>query len=277
MKTLYLTDLDGTLLDETGYVSAQSIAILNRLLANGVMLSFATARSIVSSTHVTAGVNWTLPVITSNGSSIVDPLTRQAVTQIAFTAEELQPIIRCVTGQDLCPVVFSYIDGQEQVSWLRGQENVGLQAYLREPARANDQRLRPVECSEQLWQGAVSCVVCMGRKDDFVRLHAQWSAEETYQTFLSKQLYSDIWWLEVLPRQATKANAALQLKAMLGCDRIVFFGDGENDASLFAVADEAYATANAVPQLKAVATAVIGSNREDGVARWLERYALLPG
>ena len=37
-----------------------------------------------------------------------------------------------------------------------------------------------------------------------------------------------------------------------------------------AAADEAYATANADPALKAAATAVIGTNDEDGVAKWLE-------
>ena len=39
---------------------------------------------------------------------------------------------------------------------------------------------------------------------------------------------------------------------------------------MFELADEAYATANAVDELKEMATAVIGSCDEDGVARFLE-------
>ena len=54
----------------------------------------------------------------------------------------------------------------------------------------------------------------------------------------------------------------------------VCFGDGENDLSLFAAADEGYAVANAVDNLKRAATAVIGSNDEDGVARWLLEHAI---
>ena len=42
-----------------------------------------------------------------------------------------------------------------------------------------------------------------------------------------------------------------------------------NDFELFEAADEGYAMANADPRLKARATAVIASNDEDGVARWL--------
>ena len=43
---------------------------------------------------------------------------------------------------------------------------------------------------------------------------------------------------------------------------------------MFRIADECYAMANAVDEVKAAATGVIGSNEEDGVARFLrERMA----
>ena len=78
-----------------------------------------------------------------------------------------------------------------------------------------------------------------------------------------------------MPKNASKANAIKQLKEQLGCDRLVVFGDGKNDIDMFELADEAYAVANAVDELKEAATAVIGNNNEDGVARWLEENALL--
>ena len=60
---------------------------------------------------------------------------------------------------------------------------------------------------------------------------------------------------------------------MLGCTKLVCFGDAVNDLALFGEADERYAVANADPVLKAAATAVIGANDEDSVARWLEENA----
>ncbi|MBR4223559.1 MAG: HAD hydrolase family protein, partial [Oscillospiraceae bacterium] len=70
-----------------------------------------------------------------------------------------------------------------------------------------------------------------------------------------------------------KANAARRLKAILGCDRVVAFGDGRNDIDLFEMADEGYAVSNAHEDLKAAADGIIGSNDEDSVALWLkERY-----
>ena len=86
-------------------------------------------------------------------------------------------------------------------------------------------------------------------------------------------LYTREQWLEIMPKAASKASAALWLKSSLGCGRLVVFGDGENDVDLFEAADEAYAVANAADVLKAVATGVIGANDEDGVARWLDAHA----
>jgi hydroxymethylpyrimidine pyrophosphatase-like HAD family hydrolase len=51
--------------------------------------------------------------------------------------------------------------------------------------------------------------------------------------------------------------------------RPMVFGDEVNYIGMFRMADEAYAVAGAVPDLARYATAVIGSNDEDAVARWL--------
>jgi Cof subfamily protein (haloacid dehalogenase superfamily) len=73
----------------------------------------------------------------------------------------------------------------------------------------------------------------------------------------------------------SKGFAALEVCAYYQCskDDMYGFGDGMNDLEMFKMADEAYAVENAVPELKALATAVIGSNDEDAVAKWLlENY-----
>ena len=51
------------------------------------------------------------------------------------------------------------------------------------------------------------------------------------------------------------------------------FGAGKNDVDMFEFADEAYAVSNAVDELKAIATGIIDSNDNDGVAKWLREFA----
>ena len=60
-----------------------------------------------------------------------------------------------------------------------------------------------------------------------------------------------------------------RLREELGATRVICFGDGDNDLSMFLMADECYAPDNAKPEIKAVATAVIGHHNEDGVAEFL--------
>lgn len=84
-------------------------------------------------------------------------------------------------------------------------------------------------------------------------------------------MYSHEQWLEIIPAEASKANAILQLKKLLSCEKVVVFGDGINDYDMFQISDEAYAVENAVPELKKLATAIIPSNNEDGVAHWLAK------
>ena len=60
-----------------------------------------------------------------------------------------------------------------------------------------------------------------------------------------------------MPQKASKAQAALQLKQKLACDRLVVFGDGKNDIDMFQIADKSYAVANAHNDLKQYATVAV--------------------
>lgn len=84
--------------------------------------------------------------------------------------------------------------------------------------------------------------------------------------------YRPEYWLELCPQNATKAAAIQRVQELCGCQRVIVFGDSVNDIPMFRMADEAYATQNAIGELKAIATAAIGDNNADGVARWLEAH-----
>ena len=78
--------------------------------------------------------------------------------------------------------------------------------------------------------------------------------------------------LAVHDARATKDQGVVSIKRVqdLADCRVVVFGDQVNDIDMFRTADEAYAVAGAVPELAEHATAMIGSNDDDAVARWLE-------
>ena len=98
--------------------------------------------------------------------------------------------------------------------------------------------------------------------------------KDIYHCVYQKDIYSDEQWLEIMPKDFTKASAVQKLKQITKSDYVVVFGDGINDLEMFEVADECYAMSNAEPELKAVATKIIESNDNDGVARWLAENTL---
>ena len=51
---------------------------------------------------------------------------------------------------------------------------------------------------------------------------------------------------EILPKKATKANAIAELKKLWGCDRVVSFGDAENDIPMLDGADHAFVPSDAL-------------------------------
>ena len=63
-RTLYVSDLDGTLLDGCSQVSQRSAAIISELSRKGVMISVATARTPATVDRLLSHSFTTIPLIT---------------------------------------------------------------------------------------------------------------------------------------------------------------------------------------------------------------------
>lgn len=81
---------------------------------------------------------------------------------------------------------------------------------------------------------------------------------------------------QIMPTGATKERGVAWVLGELGLgfEQVVCFGDDHNDEPLFRRAGCAVAMGNAVPELKALAHFVAGTNEEDGVAQFLARRYL---
>ena len=264
MKTLYVSDLDGTLIHSDERSSEYTNQTINRLVEQGVMFSYATARSFHTSHKVTAGLNAKIPLITYNGAMVVDNVDGSFLIK-NFFGEEIRETLMDLFAHDVYPMVYGFVDGIERFSFLPGKSSPGLLAF--NETRKGDKRCRMVSTEEELMRGEIFYLTCIDEAHKLEPLYEKY--RERYHCVYQLDLYSGEPWLEIMPKAASKSNAIRQVKERLGCEKLVVFGDGKNDVDMFELADEAYAVANAVPELKAKATAIIGGNNEDGVARWL--------
>ena len=178
MKILYVTDLDGTLLNTKDAVSAFSIATINQLVEEGMLFTYATARSLVSASVVAAGLSTQIPIIAYNGAFIIEPLTQKILSSTGFTREEADRVAESVRRHGISPLVYSYISGIEKVSWVTARENDGIRRYL--SLRSGDRRFRPLENQSGLYDGEIFYFTCIGEKEELMPVYEEFCKDAHY-------------------------------------------------------------------------------------------------
>lgn len=268
MKTLYVSDLDGTLLRSDQRTSDYTNTIINDLVKRGMFFSYATARSYSTSHKVTEGMTAAFPLIVYNGAFVKDNATGKILIENFFDRNSGAELIHDLLVHGISPIVYSFIDGEEKFSYNIDTINDATKEFVL--TRKGDSRDRPVRSNAELTDGEPFYVTCIDSPEILEPLFRKY--DDTYHCVYQKDIYSGEQWLEIMPQNASKANAIKQLKQMLGCGRLIVFGDGINDVDMFHIADEAYAVENAVPELKKIATGIIEDNNHDGVAGWLIKH-----
>lgn len=83
-------------------------------------------------------------------------------------------------------------------------------------------------------------------------------------------------WLEVTKKGTSKGNALIQLCKIekLNLEETIAFGDGGNDLSLLETAGIGIAMGNSMPQLKEKADLICDSNKNEGLAKFVEQHLL---
>ena len=265
MKTLYISDLDGTLLTSDQRTSDFTNKTINELTNKGMLFSYATARSFNTSKIVTTGLKVKMPIIVYNGTLIKDSTTGDVLIKNTFNKQQAEELLYDLIQNGIYPIVYSFTDGTEHFSYIREKVSKAESEFLF--TRKGDPRDRPVESLTELISGEVFYFTCI---DDQRKLEPIYNKyKDIHKCFCQRDIYTGEQWLEIIPEAASKANAVKQLKKLTGCDKTVVFGDGINDIDMFLTADESYAVANADPAVKHFATGIIASNNDDGVAKFL--------
>ena len=264
-KTLFVSDLDGTLLKSDGTMAEETVAAINEMTARGLKFSFATARSYYTAMQVASEIKADIPIILHNGVFIRDNLSGRRIVENLL--DDVPYIKSVLTSHGIHPMVYTLNGETEKYTYV--PELLSREAAEFQATREGDPRDNPIHDAERIWDGTVFYVLCIDTEDALRPAYEQ--LRERYNCIFARDYYSGEMWLEILAQSASKASAVLQLRDLLGCEKTVVFGDAENDIPMFEAANEAYAVANAIDALKKRATAIIGSNDENAVITWLRR------
>jgi 5-amino-6-(5-phospho-D-ribitylamino)uracil phosphatase len=275
MNKIYISDLDGTLLRNDGAISEFSRNTLRKSIDEGLIFTVASARSVVSIAECLGGLKLKLPVIEFNGAFISDLETGEHEIIQYIDRNIVSDIYQVILDNECFPFIASF-NGTEDCVYYQKIINEGMLWYLDDRSKNKDRRLRQISDFKNSFEDKIVCWTIINTLEILKELQLEIDSKfgETVETHLYENRYFNGWyWLTINDCKATKANAMSILLENYGLqeEEVIVFGDHCNDLSMFQTADRAIAVANAIDELKEIATEIIGENEDDSVVKYITR------
>ena len=271
---LVVFDLDGTLLNGASKLSPLTIETLGKMNSNGVAFTVATGRTFHGAIDLLEGHGFQLPHIYKNGVVIWHPQKQIYTHRYLLTENEIRHIIEAFMSRDVSPFVFTLDKNDRHAIYHPPLKNAVEERLAGMLGQQGQVPVLPIsDLPGDVDITNISALAQAMAIDPIIELVA---SEPGLIAFAGDALEDkQLRWVDIHHHEGNKGAAISTLKHELGVSKVLCFGDSDNDLSMFAMADESYATSNAKAQVKDAATDVIGHHDKDGVAKFLvERYSL---
>lgn len=273
MNTLYITDMDGTLLDATSRISERSAEMLNRAIDSGALFSIATARTPATVSLLTRQVNLRLPLVVMTGVALWHRDTNIYTDVCHFNPSTVNEIRKVYDECGLPSFLYTLRDNLITI-FHSGTLSPTERQFVAERARSPYKRFLMNTNGESDIPGHIEDAVL------FFAMQPTEPAQRAYRKLLNIEGVNPICYYdptygdglsmsEAFPAHASKANATRKLAERCGAKRIVAFGDNANDLPLLRMADVAVAVDNAIPEVKEIADIIIPDHNQDAVAEFI--------
>ena len=93
MKRLYVSDLDGTLLNRNAELSEVTIRVVNQAIEQGLNFTVSTARTPTTALKIVEPLNLKLPVMLMNGVLVYDMAGKQYIRKEVITEETVMVLL----------------------------------------------------------------------------------------------------------------------------------------------------------------------------------------
>jgi Cof subfamily protein (haloacid dehalogenase superfamily) len=271
---LVVFDLDGTLLNRESVISEYTSDTLRLLTERDIAYTVATGRTLHGARAILDGHRFQLPQAYKNGVMIWHPQTRHFSRGATLTQDELNNVVCACLTQGVTPFVFTLDEDNESTVHHPPLRTDIERELIRSIGIDEPVHVRALD--ELSSDATITHVNSIGDGQAIKAVLHSVNNEPHLVAYSGIALEGQQWrWLDVHHNDASKGGAIATMKSLLGLERVICFGDSDNDLSMFEAADESYAPANANDRIKSAATAVIGHHDDEGIARFLrERFAL---
>ncbi|HOV25023.1 MAG TPA: Cof-type HAD-IIB family hydrolase [Pseudobacteroides sp.] len=268
---LYISDLDGTLLNSNKEISSYSKNIINTLISKGGYFSIASARTEATAMKILDGVKLNVPIALMNGVVIYNTQTCEYENIEALDDNTTKKIVCILRSCGIDGLMYT-ISENKLNTYYESLTSKVLQEFVDERIKKYNKSFERVGSLTDRINGRDKIIyfTLLDKYDRLQIVHDQLKDLSGIELSFYKDVYSkDLYLLEIYSSNASKHNAVEYIRRKYDFDEVIGFGDNYNDIPMIKACNQFYAVDNAVEELKKLATGVIECNNSDGVAKFV--------
>lgn len=267
MKKLIAVDVDGTLVNSKGQITARTREALIAATKAGHEVMIVSGRATFGLRHQakTLAFDKYGGVLSSfNGGELFDFKEKKVLASHKMDYDLAKEILEFSKDLDLELMIF---DGDKILT----DRPDGY--YVKRESEIIDMDIKPIKNLKNGLDFAPNKFLFAQDPDKIDK-----PAQKLMKKFgdVTEQVKSSRFYYEVMPKGLSKGASIIEACKIFGIDikDTIVFGDEMNDISMFEVAGTGVAMGNAVESIKNIADYVTKSNNEDGIAYYLENFVL---
>lgn len=262
-KHLIVLDLDGTLLTDEKIISSKTHDILKKARLKGHEVMIATGRPFRASELYYQQLQLETPIVNFNGAFVHhpsdpswglyhEPMDLKVAKQIIDACEEFK--FRNIVAEVMDDVYLHYHDEKIIDVFMMGNPSIST----------GDIR--------NVLSDHPTSMLIHAEEEDVAEIRAH--LDEVHAELIDHRRWAAPWHIiEIVKTGLNKAVGIDRVASSLNIpkERIIAFGDEDNDLEMLEYAGTGVAMGNAIDPLKDIANEVTLSNEDDGIGRYLQK------
>lgn len=273
MRNLYVSDLDGTLMQPDARLSEFAVSSINRLVESGTLFTVATARTPATVSSILENVEMRLPAIVMTGAALWTPRENVYSDVKYMEPDTVRRLLDIYSAKDCPSYIYTLVDGMIDIYHVGEMSELAIR-FMEERKNSSYKRFHLSEADTRKILDNPENVILLYSMQPTAKTRSVYDLCVGEGVDARMQFYHDIYGeeigiLEAFSPAATKAAAVRNLARSCDAERVIAFGDNINDIPMLKAADIAVAMGNAIPEVREMADVVIGPNTDDSVVKFI--------
>ena len=258
---LFVTDMDGTLLNNSRKISEGNKARIRQAVADGMIFTIATGRMYCSALPYAKELGVDVPIITYNGA-----LIKSVSGKILYTSYLSADMIKEIL--DFCTENGMYVQSYSNDELIYREMSPQAAEY---EVAAGVKGRAVGEAIYDMVENVPKLLVVTDSPEDMPETLDKLQKHFGDRLMITQSAPT---YIEMVNPGVTKADAVLKLAELMGVpeDKVLTIGDAGNDVPMLKAVKYGVAMGNATSAAAAAASYHVGDNEHDGLAEAIDRF-----